>query len=171
MTKRHFVPIIKVRMIPNHKNKQETLREQQESRLFESEAKLPEAKEIAEKLEAVEIPSNVSEVTEKPSEKKRDGISPAAKAAQVKKVKEDLLKNLPPEKVMRSEVKSAVRKEISQLERQKLRIIHNPANRDFNKLNIIVQKLRELRNIIASLAEATYEMLKNLWLRFVHGIY
>lgn len=160
-------------MQSDYKNKQESPKELTEQQGFAVEQGLPETTEIAEKIEAVEIPSE--KVTENVSEKRdKKGDSAAfasQKASQVKKIREELLKNPPSEKQMRREVEMALGKEIKKLQKQTNAIIYNPANRDFHKLNIVVQKLREFRRILASLAQVTYEMLKNLWLRFVHGIY
>jgi len=157
-------------MTPDRKNKEILQQEQLEARRLEADQSFVEAQETAEKIEAVEIPEP-SEVAQESREKKGDSSTPAAKAAKAKKIKADLLKNLPPEKVMKKEVESAVKKEVRTLEKQRNKIMANPANRDFHKLNIVIQKLRELKHILADLAEATYEMLKNLWLKFVHDIY
>jgi hypothetical protein len=157
-------------MIPDKKNKEILQQEELEANKLESEQGFAEAQETAEKIEAVEIPKP-SEVAKETRDKKGDGASPAAKAAKVKKIKAELLKNLPAEKVMKEEVESALKKNVRSLEKQRNRIMNNPVTRDFHKLNGIVQKLRELKHILADLAEATYEMLKNLWLKFVHDIY
>ncbi|MBU1992890.1 MAG: hypothetical protein ABH856_00745 [Patescibacteria group bacterium] len=153
-----------------HSEKPEELKKVQEQSYGKVDSAMPGASEIAEQIEAVEIPKEVTEKKEKAQERKAASTA-KAKAYKAKQLKAELLKNPPTEEKMRKEVDRAISKEVGQLEKQRNRILHNPANRNFYQLNIIVQKLRELKHILANLAQATYEMLKNLWLRFVHGIY
>lgn len=152
-------------------DKNEVLKKDQDQPKKVEVVDLPiDGKEFAEQVEALEIPLP-SEVKEKGKDKKGDNVATASKVKKAPKTKAQLLKELPPEPKMRKEVKFALKNEISNLEKQKNRMISNPLNNNFNQLNIIVQKLRELKHIFATLAQATYEMLKNLWLKYVHGIY
>jgi hypothetical protein len=82
-------------------------------------------------------------------------------------VKERLLERLPRERVMKREIKSTVDNEIQSLFKNAKK-----AERSGNifLLNNIVAKIRELKNLLANLAYITYEALKNLWLKIVHGI-
>ena len=130
-------------------------------------------KGVEDGLEVSEIARRVSEVVgEKVSEDSlADFVAKAkAKRATTQDIKAKLLENPPPEETMKAEITREVNNEIKQLEKKANRIRFSAAKANFFELNNIIKKIRELKNILASLVSATYEALKSLWLKFVHGI-
>lgn len=91
------------------------------------------------------------------------GVDPAAIRAQ-------LLKNIPPEPVMKKQIETEIRKEIKYLRKKALKMVRSPKNMDFFEMANILKKIRELKGLLATLLKSSLEHLKTLWLRFVHGI-
>lgn len=77
---------------------------------------------------------------------------------------------LPKIEVMRSQVSQQIKKEIVTLEKEAARMMRNPTNFSPFKLNAVVSKIRELKEILANLAYATMESLRGWWIKFVKGI-
>jgi hypothetical protein len=44
------------------------------------------------------------------------------------------------------------------------------AHKNAFQLNIVVMQLRKVKDYFAILAHATYELIKHLWLKIVHGV-
>lgn len=82
-------------------------------------------------------------------------------------LKKRLLKDLPPSKTMIKEIRAHVRQEIKHLEREAARAERNGK---FKELSDTVSRMRELRIMLFDLLHATAEIIKNLWLKVVHGI-
>lgn len=78
---------------------------------------------------------------------------------------------LPKIEIMRSQVSLQIAKEIHMLEKEAAKILSS-GRRNFSpfKLNGVVAKIRELKEILAGLAYATLETLKGWWLKYVKGI-
>ena len=72
----------------------------------------------------------------------------------------------PPRHIMKKQVRVALLKQEDELmaEAGKYRRHGN-----FHNLNIALQKIREIRFILADLAKATYEALKNFWMKYVQN--
>ncbi|MBI2464177.1 hypothetical protein HYV57_04430 [Candidatus Peregrinibacteria bacterium] len=158
-------------------------RENQETR--ESEKNLREATKMAGEgiegtLEGINF--GTERVSEKISEHTSENGSSvkktqhqtsqvAKKATNVKEsadaIKARLLNSMPTEQVMKREIKTMLDQDIHQL-LKKARLAEKKGNAF--ELNKLVAKIREIKDILASIAHATYEMLKNLWLKVVHGI-
>lgn len=77
---------------------------------------------------------------------------------------------LPTIEVMRTQVALQIKKEIHLLEKEAAKIMSSPGQFSPFKLNGIVAKIRELKELLAHLAFATLETLKSWWLKFVKGI-
>ena len=125
--------------------------------------------------ESAEIQGEVSEVMKEQSEQKGDG------AAQKKgggvfsgltpaQIKAKLLKEAPSQEVMFKQIKKEIEKEIKYLNKRATRIVRRPGSINAFELNNIVKKIRELKTLLLALAKATIDMLKTLWLRFVHEV-
>lgn len=95
----------------------------------------------------------------------------AKKASKVKEsadaIKARLMNSMPTEQVMKREIKTMLDQDIHQL-LKKAHLAEKKGNAF--ELNRLVAKIRAIKDILASIAHATYEMLKNLWLKVVHGI-
>jgi hypothetical protein len=82
-------------------------------------------------------------------------------------LKKKLMRELPPPRAMIREIRAHVHHEIKMLEKQAAK-----AERagKFKELADSVSRMRELRVMLYDLLHATAEMVKNLWLKVVHGI-
>lgn len=137
------------------------------------------ASEAVNTVEGAEITSEAAEaVSERISESvakgrnvKSDGVaSGAAPVVDPEEIRAKLLKDLPSEKRMKSQIESEIKKEIKYLHRKALKMIGNPSSMSFFEMANVLKKIRELKGILFRLAKASLEALKTLWLRFVHGI-
>ncbi|MBI5152478.1 hypothetical protein HZA39_03000 [Candidatus Peregrinibacteria bacterium] len=122
----------------------------------------------------------VSEVGEKLSEIVRD-LPPEEKAAKPiprkkstkltpQQLKDKLLANLPSEHRMKAEIASEIKREVNNLQSKARNMVYLGGKVNYFELNNILSKIRELTDILSSLIKATFEMIKSLWFRFVHGI-
>lgn len=82
-------------------------------------------------------------------------------------LKKKLLKDLPSSKTMIKEIRAHVRQEIKHLEREAARVERSGK---FRELSDTVSRMRELKIMLFDLLHSTAEMIKNLWLKVVHGI-
>lgn len=136
-----------------------------------------EAIDFAEQIEGVtEGNDKVSEkIAEKPSEKKGFAFGGrkkiATKGKTIAQIKSELLKNLPTEEAMRSNIKAEIKREMRWLAIQSALISFGVKQGNAFEINNIANKLRELKRLMRSLAHATLEALMSLWLRFVHGVF
>lgn len=136
-----------------------------------------EAMDFAEQIEGVTEGANekVSEkIQEKPSEKKGFGFggqkAVSKKGKTIAQIKAELLKSLPKEEVMKSQIETELKKEMRWLKTRSVLISIGIKQGSAFELNNIAKKLRELRNLLSLLAQAAIDTLKSLWLRFVHGV-
>jgi len=111
--------------------------------------------------------ARISEASEMLQEDQGSGVSPVqqatSQAAQMVQVKA-ALGTLPSRAKMRLQVKKQLTKEINKLNK-KINKTVNPY-----ELNNLMSRVRELRHFLARLAVATYEVLKNIYLKVIHGI-
>lgn len=80
-----------------------------------------------------------------------------------------LIDSKPQPQVMVKQITRGLEKEEKQLLRQARTFRRNAAGSAF-KLSRVVQRLREIHQLISTLADMAYDVLKKLWLRVVHGI-
>jgi len=145
-------------------------KEIKEARISNEAVNTVEGAEItSEAAEAVN--ERISESVAKGKDLKGDGVAAGGVAAiDPAQLKAQLLKNLPNEKKMKAQIESEIKKEIKYLHKKALKMIGNPSNMSFFEMANILKKIRELRGILCKLAKASFEALKTMWLRFVHGI-
>jgi len=98
---------------------------------------------------------------------KKPAKSSGQTAAQIK---QSLLRNAPSEEKMRREIASEIRNEIWWLQKRSFFISLGIRQGSAFEINNIVRKIRELRSLLSQLASLALEMLKAIWLRFVHGV-
>ncbi len=115
----------------------------------------------------------MGKVGEEASEDKRyapyTGSGAGYSADQIEIIRAKLLAALPPQEVMVSQIKEKLfsdQKEIT----KKMRKAKKKADRKAFELNIFVAQLRKIREYFSLLAHATFELVKNLWLKIVHGV-
>lgn len=142
------------------------------------------AAEVTPGLESVEfneqmegVLNRVSESGERASEtkgaslKRKGGSSvKSTKARTAAQIKQDLLSKVPSEEKMREQIQKEIHREIKWLQRRSLFISIGLIGGSAFEINNIVKRIRDLRGILEMLARATVDALKNLWLRFVHGV-
>lgn len=84
-------------------------------------------------------------------------------------LKAKLLANLPSEKRMKAEIEREINGEVKSLEFKAKKLMYfGPIN--YFELTNVLAKIHELKDILASLLNATLELIKSLWFRFIHGI-
>ncbi len=140
-------------------NKKESGQEQQISQT--SEVLTENLAEVAEIMS--EIPSeNQSEGKGKVS----NGSLSSAKKSQVSGVAVKPFK-IPSLEIMRIQISTQINKEIKMLEKEANMMMLNPASFNPFKLNGIVSRIRDLKDILSNLAIATVETMKGWWIKFV----
>ncbi len=130
-----------------------------------------EGVESAEEGEGAEVMGRVSEVESKVSDKDFGGRS--AKAQQQMdpaQLKAHLLKTAPSEKVMRKQVEKEIIREIKHLRKKAVKMSRSPGEMSYFEMTNIMQRIRELKGLLTGLVKASYETLRTLWLRYVHGV-
>lgn len=150
--------IERVHTAPAEKEKVERKREESHAREVR-EASKEFIEGVSEVVESVET----GEVAEKTREDKRKGPQgsfPATTGQQVKAQLKSLI--LPRIEVMQIQIATAINKEIAFYEKQADRVSDKPF-----ELNMVVAKIRELKDILSSLTHVTLETLKGWWLKFV----
>jgi|GEM_PF-948971 len=130
--------------------------------------------EYVELGESAEVAGEVSEVLSKQRDQQGNGsVGGISKGASAKitaaQIKADLLKKAPSQEVMLKEVKKEIEREIDYLHKRARKALGGGSFSAF-ELNNIVKKIRELKALLLTIAKATAETIKTLWLRFVHGV-
>ena len=123
--------------------------------------------------ETVETTGRVSEVLGET----KDGDKGAAAGAKGKakkfdptQIRKELLKKLPSEKAMRSQIEREIKKEIDYLHKKAMKMLRKPGEMNYFEMSNIMRKIRELRGILLRIGKAAVDSLKTLWLRYVHGV-
>ena len=88
-------------------------------------------------------------------------------AAQADALKKKLLEIPPERRQMIREIQKHIHREIKVLQKDAHRC---QKQGKFKELNELVRRMRELTDLLNRLARATADVVKNLWLKVVHGI-
>lgn len=138
-----------------------------------------EAAEVVESVEAREgkeaaVEFAEGKISETVREDKKKG--PAGKGAggaltadEIEAIRAKLLANLPPQAVMMKQIRKKLMKDEKHLNKefkQLKRMGHTAAF----QLNRVVAQLRKIHEFFSLLAHATFDMVKQLWLKIVHGV-
>lgn len=157
----------------------ERMREQESQRAKPAETReiKQKASEVLGASESVEGQEGVElsegKVAESASEDKAH--APAAKggktysADEIEAIRAKLLAALPPQEVMIREIRKKLVKEEKVLTKR-MKKLQKRAHTHAFQLTIVVAQLRKIREFFSMLAHATYEMVKHLWLKIVHGV-
>lgn len=128
---------------------------------------------IAADLDKLEVVSeSVAENNERPSEQSSGGNSDSTsstRAQQVQQRRQQLINSKPTKSKMVSDIRKTVSSQLRELEIKEAKAKRN-AVKAAKELNEVVTQIRGLRRILRSLAHATYEQLKKVWLKIVHDI-
>lgn len=132
--------------------------------------------EIPPEVEMAEVSTGVEQILPSESGEKagEEGSSANRQAALKKRQalaarRKALIASQPPAKKMVKDIKKKLIKEEKQLNRE-ARHLKRIGARAAYRLTLIVQKLREIHQILQKLVDMTYEGLKRLWLKVVHDI-
>jgi hypothetical protein len=82
-------------------------------------------------------------------------------------LKAKLLKNAPKEVKMRQQVQRALEDRKYKLEKD---IKRHKRKKEYHMLSLAIMQLRAVIHQLELLARASYDQLKKLWLRFIHGL-
>lgn len=135
-----------------------------------------EGKEVKEAsvsvgLEAGEIIENAEEVSGHVSEdeqKRKEGDSGGSMTqGSAKSASQTVKAAFPPVFKMTHQVKKQLKKDIKVLNKKVNQVMRAKGGLDAEKLNKLVEALRDLRQILSNLASATAETIRNLWISHV----
>lgn len=129
----------------------------------------------ADNLENAEVRNVVSEITsESVGEEGGTGTtqSAAQAASQAQRAafeqrKKELIASQPPAPKMVHEINVKLHQEVKKLKSEERQYRWSS---DFHNLGKVIARLREINEIVGTIAHATYEVLKKIWLKVVHGI-
>lgn len=128
-----------------------------------------EGLEVMEGTEAAEE-GRVSEVSaEDKTYVPGGGARRSYSADEIEAIRAKLLAALPPQDVMIKQIRKKLVKE-EKILTKRMKKFKRRAHKQAFQLTIVVMQLRKLREYFHSLAHATYEMIKHLWLKIVHGV-
>lgn len=128
-----------------------------------SETKISVGMEAGEIIESVGIGSG--KISEK--EKKAQGKYGEKFGTKSSKTIKRQIKAPPSVPKMKSQVKSQLKKEIRHMNKKIKKVMRKGGDFEPYQLNKLVKKLRNLKEILSSLAYATTEMLRDLWIKYV----
>ena len=126
---------------------------------------LNESGESAE--DGAEAMGNVSEKSREGSERKGDGISGGSKGdddddATVQDIRQQIINSKPTKKQMLTDIKKHFKKEKKVLRKE----MKSYAKKgDWHEYNSSMSRLRQIKDMLSNLAHATYDALKNAWLK------
>jgi len=146
------------------RQEKEADKEIREAEHKEHEAEISVGVETREAIEEAEIPSG--EVSEKEKKSQEGYTGPQVSGGAVTGIQTTAVQ-LPSFKVMKKEVEQSLKKEIKELRKKINHIMDKRGSLEAYQLNGLISYLRRLQEIIASLAHATGEFIKDLWLKYV----
>lgn len=120
--------------------------------------------EVVEGAENAEL--TTGEVSERGGEDKKRAGAGTGKSSGTVAMQSQALPELD---VMIIQISTKIKKELAALEKERKIVMKNPAKFSPFKLNEIIMRIRELRDILADLAIQTADNIKQLWQRFVKG--
>lgn len=122
-----------------------------------------------ESVESAETSDRVAEDVGQVSDKDL-GTGATAQGFDPSQIKIQLLKDLPKEDVMRRQIEREIKKEINYLHKKAMKMLRSPREINYFEMSNMMRKIRELRGILLGLVKASFDSLKTLWLRYVHGV-
>lgn len=133
-----------------------------------------EAYEAISDTETVETSGRIAETIKDADEQKGDGMGTGQgsknQTFDPAKIRENLLKQMPNENIMKKEIEREIKKEVNYLHKKAMKMLRSPSQIDYFEMTNLMRKIRELKGILVMLAKATFDSLKTLWLRYVHGV-
>lgn len=122
--------------------------------------------------ESLETTGRVSEVlsTKEGEASPTTGSQKATTKVDPAVIRANLLNNMPSEAVMKKQIEVEIKKEIDYLHKKAMKMFRSPGQVSYFEMNNVLKKIRELKGLLVALLKASFDGLKTLWLRFVHGI-
>lgn len=90
-------------------------------------------------------------------------------ADEIEVIRAKLLAALPPQEIMIRQIRRKLYREEKVLTKRMNKLRKKSHTHAF-ELTLVVAQLRKIREFFQMLAHATYEMIKHLWLKIVHGV-
>lgn len=88
---------------------------------------------------------------------------------EIEAIRAKLLAALPPQEIMIRQIRRKLYREEKVLT-QRMNKLRKKSHTHAFQLTLVVTQLRRIREYFSMLAHATYEMIKHLWLKIVHGV-
>lgn len=127
--------------------------------------------DAAEGSEGAEVGGE--KVSEEASEDKSHAPQASGKRTyttdEIEVIRAKLLAALPPQDVMIRQIKKKLGQEQKVLTK-KMKTLKGKAHKHAFELTIVIAQLRKVREFFSILAHATFDMVKHLWLKIVHGV-
>lgn len=122
--------------------------------------------------ESAETSGKVSEILTKMKEEDAasGGFAVRTQKFTAAQIKAQLLKKLPSEKEMRKQIEKEIKKEIDYLHSKAMGMVRRPGEANYFEMSNLMRKIRELKGILCFLVKSSFDSLKTLWLRYVHGV-
>jgi len=127
--------------------------------------------EAAEGSEGAETGNgNVSEeASEDKNQASQGGGAKAFSADEIEAIRAKLLAALPPQEVMIKQIRKKLVRDEGALQTKRKKLMKHSDKNPY-EVTLVVRQLRKIQEYFFLLAHATYEMVKHLWLKIVHGV-
>lgn len=143
----------------------------------QSEVSEKKALDVIQDVEGVESQAGVEFVEGKVGEVAGEdkahfpaGGSPKTYSAdEIEAIRAKLLAALPPQEVMIKQIRHTLNRR-EKILTKRMKKLQKRSHLHAFELNIVVAQLRKVREYFSVLAHATYELIKHLWLKIVHGV-
>lgn len=126
--------------------------------------------EGVEDAEGVGVFGRVSEDESSVSDKDLGASGGSTGSMDPVKRREYLMQNMPPEAKMRREVAVEIKREINLLTKEVMKMKRSPYSEDYHRMANAMAKIRILKGVLTGLVKASFDTVKTLWLRYVHGV-
>lgn len=121
--------------------------------------------------DGAESMGHVSEKSSEGKERKGDASASAKKGdgddVTVQSVRQQIINSKPTKKQMLNDIHKHFKKEQKILHKKLIRCARRE---DWHEYTGAMARLRQIRDMLSNLVHATYDALKNAWLKVVHGI-
>ena len=122
--------------------------------------------------DGAEAMGHVSEKSSEGKERRGDGSMTSSKGdsddgATVQDIRNQIINSKPTKKQMLTDIKKHFKKEKKVLHKEMTKYAKKG---NWHEYNGAMARLRQIRDMFSNLAHATYDALKNAWLKVVHGI-
>lgn len=125
--------------------------------------------EDGETAEGLKMGDVSEETTEDKKRASGSGVAATKSDDEIAAIRAKLLANLPTEKVMVRQIKAKLIKDEKRLNKEYSKAMRLGQKAAFRLVQVVAQ-LRKINDYLAMLANATFDVVKQLWLKIVHGV-